>query len=444
MRPELHTKHRDHRRTFFTRNVTRWRLSPLIRIVPCRLDDTRLRRQLPDQFVRIHGFVRDHLKRVATASIRTGAVNFTFVEWPPGHGPRRSLMQLNVSLQVPTVHVFANWLQLRMSSLFTLIRGRANAASVAPAKGAKGGRHTSNPHERPVGPGNSFFSLHHTLVHLAFSLGRTPAPQQPYGRPVREEAPSQRYFYRQQLHRGRAHDRSVAPTDSGSIVVQPPPNPCRFLIQQLTVMTRSSYLHRQHHHHYPGRRVRHGHRSISVDSGLQTASIYSLNHWDRALPLARMPVADALAISTSATSVTRSHTPQTTARWFLLHAWVSHAGHGRVEPGPHTRPGVVETTMPMVARLVSRLSITEQEIQQTSSSRVFARQTQVVSSTFRSENQIATDEEVRKHVQRLLQEETTRLEKRLRAKTPSAEEMTDRVYNHLTRRLQIDRERLGY
>ena len=100
--------------------------------------------------------------------------------------------------------------------------------------------------------------------------------------------------------------------------------------------------------------------------------------------------------------------------------------------------------MPMVARLVSRLSITEQEIQQTSSSRVFARQTQVVSSTFRSENQIATDEEVRKHVQRLLQEETTRLEKRLRAKTPSAEEMTDRVYNHLTRRLQIDRERLGY
>jgi hypothetical protein len=47
-------------------------------------------------------------------------------------------------------------------------------------------------------------------------------------------------------------------------------------------------------------------------------------------------------------------------------------------------------------------------------------------------------------IQRQVHEESKRLEKKFSTQTASPTELTDQVYNQLTRRLQIEKERLGY
>lgn len=438
MRGELNTKLRAHRRTFLERNVTCARRRPLISRVPRRLHHMNGRRRLPDRLARILSFAHAHLKRVATTSIHTDAFNFTFVGWRPGHGPRQSLMQLNVSLQAQTAHVFANWLQARLSLLFSAIPGRAHDARVASVTSST---RTSSLRQHIVGTNASFQLLPHTIssertqVHTTTaSLGRMPVAQPLYSTHVRQERPSYRPIVRQHLYMGRARERSPTPTDRTSIVVQPH-SLQRSPMQQLTVRTHSSDLYRQdqQHHYYPETVVRDWHGSIS-----------ETHHQISSSSVPRVPLAAALGIPTRRPSVTRSPISQPTARWLLLHHRGVHGGAAWVAPAQRNQARVVETTMPMVTRLVSRLSTAEHEIQHTSSSRVFAHQTQVVSSTVRSQSRKETDEEVRKHVQRLVQEATTRWETKLRATTSSAEDLTDRVYHHLTKRLQVEKERLGY
>jgi hypothetical protein len=61
-----------------------------------------------------------------------------------------------------------------------------------------------------------------------------------------------------------------------------------------------------------------------------------------------------------------------------------------------------------------------------------------------AQRRIVEEEEFIKHVQRRIVEETTRVERKLKQQIGSTEDLTDQVYDRLTRRLQVERERLGY
>jgi hypothetical protein len=96
-----------------------------------------------------------------------------------------------------------------------------------------------------------------------------------------------------------------------------------------------------------------------------------------------------------------------------------------------------------IKKVVHRLSNTEEHHHDFSLSYVFTSRQQDFLSILKSYRQ--TEEKVwAEQIQRQVHEESKLLEKKFSAQAASPAEMTDQVYNQLTRRLQIEKERLGY
>ena len=64
-------------------------------------------------------------------------------------------------------------------------------------------------------------------------------------------------------------------------------------------------------------------------------------------------------------------------------------------------------------------------------------------SMFQSYRQIE-EKELVERIQRQVQEEGNRLEHKFSSQVSASEEMTHKIYHHLTRKLQLEKERLGY
>ena len=96
-----------------------------------------------------------------------------------------------------------------------------------------------------------------------------------------------------------------------------------------------------------------------------------------------------------------------------------------------------------IKKLIHGSSNTEEHHHDFSLSYVFTSRQQDFLSVLKSYRQ--TEEKVWvEQIQRQVHEESKRLEKKFGVQTASPGEMTDQVYNQLTRRLQIEKERLGY
>jgi hypothetical protein len=106
-------------------------------------------------------------------------------------------------------------------------------------------------------------------------------------------------------------------------------------------------------------------------------------------------------------------------------------------------PRMLQDTCESIKRVTRRFFNTEDHRYGSSLSYVFTNWQQDFISVVKSSRQIEENEWVER-IKRQVYEEGKRLEKKFSTQVASPGEITDQVYNQLTRRLQVEKERLGY
>lgn len=102
-----------------------------------------------------------------------------------------------------------------------------------------------------------------------------------------------------------------------------------------------------------------------------------------------------------------------------------------------------KNAFPITKQVFRKFSVNKEQHHESSLSYIFTHKQHELISTIKAYRQI-DEKELEKRIQRQVHEETRVLEKKFSAQAFSPAEMTDRVYDHLTKRLMVEKERLGY
>jgi hypothetical protein len=103
----------------------------------------------------------------------------------------------------------------------------------------------------------------------------------------------------------------------------------------------------------------------------------------------------------------------------------------------------LKSAFPMTKQVFRKFSTNKEYYHESTLSYVFTHKQQEFISMMKSYRQV-DEKELVKRIQRQVHEETRELEKKFSAQAFSPAEITDQVYNHLTKRLLVEKERLGY
>lgn len=102
-----------------------------------------------------------------------------------------------------------------------------------------------------------------------------------------------------------------------------------------------------------------------------------------------------------------------------------------------------KNAFPITKKVFHKFSVNKEQYHESSLSYIFINKQHELISMIKSYRHV-DEKELVKRIQRQVHEETRELEKKLSAQAFSPAEITDQVYNHLTKRLLVEKERLGY